>query len=379
MVVDTIVAFDAKTGSRLGRLPAESWAWSQQVGDSGSVKVTVPISEQWASLDIGRLTEPWRTVLAVVNDGRVVHAGPVFQPEWDADSHRLTILCGGFWDFLKRRLVIPYTQHGFSGGIVQGSTSEGYPHSWRLEYRRHTLGSIARALIAETLRWGPLPVVLPNPEVGLNERTYLGPDLVTVAQRISELTEVGNGPEILFAPRLRDGGRRLEWIMQWGSPELVLEEHRWDMRLPSQPITSLKVNGDSALMTGDAWAKGGSQNDDTLLAHSADTWLTNAGWPLLQTADSSHATVSELGTLTGYTKAAIQSRGHLSYTVSFRARRTDELGRDFAGAVTIGDHIHLRVEDPYLGDTRLSLKVLEMSGDQGEWVTFATRPTIEWE
>lgn len=375
---DEVVSFDVVTGRRLGRLPAESWAWTKEVNGSGSLKVVLPASDLWESLNLWELTEPKRTALAVVSGGEVIHAGPVFQPEWDSDAGKLTVLAGGCWDLLADRLVVPYGLRNYAGGTVLGSAESGYPAAWKLEFKNQSLGSIARGLIAESQRIAPLPIALPAVEAGLNERTYNGPDLAPLAQRIKELTEVLNGPEILFEPRLREGGRRLEWVMTWGSPELVTGEHMWDMRLPSHPITGLKVNGDSAGMVTDAWARGGSQDDQTLIAHSKDTFLTDRGWPMIQSADTSHSTVSQLATLTSYTRGMTASRSRLSYTVSFRARRLDELGRDFADAVTVGDHIHLRVADPYLGNDRLALKVLGMSGDAGEWVTFSARPVIDW-
>ena len=63
--------------------------------------------------------------------------------------------------------------------------------------------------------------------------------------------------------------------------------------------------------------------------------------------------------------------------VRLRARRTDEAGYALADALTPGDHVHLRHEDPYLGSGLMRLKALEVSGDEGEWVTVSCREVVE--
>ncbi|ETJ35311.1 hypothetical protein Q604_UNBC10296G0001, partial [human gut metagenome] len=75
------------------------------------------------------------------------------------------------------------------------------------------------------LRSGGAAVVvsplLPAVTGGTHERTYLGADFATVASRLSELTQVIDGPEIIFDPRLAGEGTSLSWHMLTGTPELV--------------------------------------------------------------------------------------------------------------------------------------------------------------
>lgn len=377
--MDVIVSFDTVTGKRLGRLPASSWQWTDEVNRGGSLSVTIGYSEQWKSMDIRNLVAPWRCSLAVISGGLPRFAGPVYKPSWDADRQTLTVVCGSVWDLLKKRLVVPASKRGFTGGAVPGDPDTGFPADWRLQYHSQTLGSIAGRLVENALTFGGLPLVVPGVEWGYHERNYLGPDLAAVEQRIHELTEVIDGPEVRFAPRLKERGRFLEWVMEWGSPELVPGEHRVDMRLPSQPVIGLTVNGDSAGMVTDAWASGGQQEDEALIAHTEDHFLTGLGWPSLQGADASHSTVSSVETLAAYTRGMVASRGQESDSVSFRMRRTDEVGRAFGDAVQAGDHVHLRTADPYMGDGVHALKVLQVGGDEGDWVTVGARPIIDWE
>jgi len=63
--------------------------------------------------------------------------------------------------------------------------------------------------------------------------------------------------------------------------------------------------------------------------------------------------------------------------VSLAVRRIDEGGYLLGDTVTPGDHVLLRMADPYMGNNLLGLKVLETSGDKGDWITCACRELID--
>lgn len=369
--MDVIAIFDTVTGRRLGRLPASSWKWTGELNSSGSASATISLSQDTVGMDLRENTRPWRTILAVIDGDRVRHAGPIYQREWDSDTLTLTLQAGGFWDYLKRRLVLTRQVITYTGGTIPTSEDE-FPAQWKLDLFG-SLGDIARALVEETLQWGTLPVILPPVEGGQNMRTYLGPDFASVGARLEDLTRVIDGPELLFQPRLEDGGARLAFHMLTGSPELVTDTHTWDQRRSATPITGLRITEDASTQTGDAWAKAGAQDDTVLLARTHDTWLEDAGWPLLQSSDSSHTTVSDLATLRSYTQGAVAARTKNTESITFKARRTDEAGGALGDALTVGDHVRLRAADPYLGNVTYALKVIELSGDEGDWVSVGCR------
>lgn len=370
--MDVIEVFDTLTGAYLMRLPASSWSWKEQVNAPGSLSVTVPFTEDTRGMHLRVDTAPWRTILALVSAGRIIHAGPVFKRDWDAAKQVLTLDCGGFQDLLKRRLVLPAALRGFTSATLEGSEN-GLPKDWTLNLAG-SLRNIMRALVLEAKKWGNLPCSVPPPDSsGWNQRSYLGADLATVATRIDDLANVLGGPEYRFTPRLIDGGQRINFLLEMGNPELVTGRHSWDQRRALTPVTDVKVSEDAAEIGTDIWAKAGGQADKILMARSHDTTLERAGWPLLQLADSTHSTVKELDTLKGYAQAGTQSASQSLEAISFKAARWDETGRAFADLVRVGDHLALQLEDEYLGSKRYRLKVLELSGDASEWITFACR------
>ena len=372
-----IQTFDTVTGRRQGTLPASAWQWKRAVSGPGSLSVTVPYTQAVAGRDLRTELSPWRTTVAAVDSTtrRVVAAGMVYARRWDADAARLEISCADMWDLLKLRLAVDHSLDSWTAGTIAGDQGL-YPAPWSTTLTG-SLADIARTLVASTIAAGPLPIILPPTTGGAHERTYQAPDLNTVESRLADLTSVLNGPEIIFQPRLVDGSTALVWHMLTGSPELVVSSHSWDTRRRALPLVSITVDEDASDMVSDSWARGGSQDDKTIISHTHDRWLENAGWPLLQAADTSHASVSEPGTLTAYTQAATVLRSKSTEVVELKARRLDEAGYQLADAVTPGDHLTLRHDDPYLGNGRINLKVLQTSGDASEWVTLSCREVIE--
>lgn len=374
--MDLVTVHDTVTGARLETLPASAWSWRRQVSGAGSLEVTVPWTAGLEGRSLREELAPWRTTLAVTDtvSRRVVAAGVVYARKWDADAQVLTVSCEDLWALLKRRLVLDPSLDSYSGGQVTGKDGV-YPGAWMTRLTG-TLPSIARDLVDLALSAGALPVVLPQRQAGRSVRTYVGPDLATVADRLEDLTGVIDGPELIFDPRLEEGGTGLSWHMLTGSPELVGATHSWDARRRAVPLVDLSVDEDASDMVGDSWARGGSQDDQTLIAHHHDRWLEGRGWPLLQAADTSHSTVSDLTTLAGWARTPTVMRARSTEVVSLKARRTDEAGYALGDAVAPGDHVRLRHDDPYLGFGTISLKVLEVSGDEGEWVTCSCREII---
>lgn len=375
--MDVITVHETVSGRRLEALSASAWSWRRQVSGAGALSVAVPMTQDTVGMDLRTLLAPWRTSLALSDSttGRVIAAGPIYARRWDADSYRLEISCADLWDIFKLRLVLDPSVNSWSTGSVLGQDGT-WPGAWSMSLTG-SMADIARGLLASTLRAGPLPIVLPPITGGDRTRTYGGPDFATVAARLEELTQVIGGPEIIFHPRLVEGSTAVSWHMLTGSPELVVATHSWDARRRAVPLVDITVEEDASDMVGDSWARGGSQDDRTLIAHHHDRWLEDAGWPLLQAADTSHSSVSDLSTLGAWAQSATQMRAHSTEVVQLKARRRDEAGYALADALTPGDHIHLRHEDPYLGSSVIDLKALELSGDQGEWVTVSCREAAD--
>ncbi|MFC4223575.1 hypothetical protein [Lysinibacter cavernae] len=355
-----VLAFETMTGQFIGNIPYTNVVWKKSLNEAGTIDITVDWSREAATWDIRGKTWPWRTLIAVIRGDTILHAGPVVNRSRPRGS--LTIPASGMWEIFKHRLVLNYA---LSSKKVDGQVmiDEDNPApEWKLELTG-SLVDIAVKLVAESLKWGALPITLPPLTGGPNVRVYYGFDLASVDTRLSQLTEVIGGPELRFEPRIGVDGR-LSFAMQ-GSAELIDTVHQWNEIAPGQRVSLASMHEDGSAMTTDHWGLGGGSDDMVLMTRASSDALTRVGWPVMQSADTSHSSVSELPTLRGYVQESL-----------LRGSQTQEVFSLQVGAeqnVKPGDWADLTVEDFYLGHTVLPLKILEVSGDTSDWLTVNAR------
>lgn len=98
------------------------------------------------------------------------------------------------------------------------------------------------------------------------------------------------------------------------------------------------------------------------MARASSGELTAAGWPVLQMADTSHSSVSELPTLKSYASAAVVAGDEPQRTRGLKVRRDVP--------VRVGDWADVRT-----GEGLLELKVTDVSGSAGSpMLTVQCRP-----
>lgn len=343
------------------RVPFTDLAWSEDASQSGQLNLTIAWHRLVATWGARRKLTPWKYCLAVVDDDqRVLFAGPITARQWDGTA--LSVTAADAWGLLAKRLVLPKTLDArWIDGEVLLDEDNPAPH-WILQIRGQSLFGIGAALIRETLKWGDLLIDSPGSESGTNVRTYRAWDFAPVADRLRELTEVRNGPVIRFAPYIRaDGNLRIRY-----TESEARTTHYWIQAAPGQRVSIAQTDEDGASMVTEAYTLGGRHDDIVLAARSRSTTLTSDGFPVLQVADTSHSTVTELATLLGHARRTTDEGALLPEAVSLVVARSLD--------VVPGDWIDLEVKDPYLGETLLPLIVATVSGDATEWQTVGAVP-----
>ncbi|MDU2421306.1 MAG: hypothetical protein E7D48_04215 [Bifidobacterium scardovii] len=365
----TVHAYAAVDGRHLTRLPYASASWSDSINEPGQMSVDMTMSSLSHRLtvdgqSIRAVLRPWRAILAVQRGMHVLHAGPVTGRKWDAANRKLSFTCGGGWTLLGKRLVL---NHKLDASFQDGEIliDEDHPAGdWALKLKG-SYRDIARGIIAETLEWGPLPFALPPVEGGAYTRTYGGWDLATCADRIDDLSNLAIGHEFRFTPRIDDTGS-LSFLLEAGT-ELVDHEYDLDATIPGQRVALGSIDEDGAPMTCEVWAAGGKDNDKTVMARAQlPDQYRDPGLPVMQTSNTSHTTVSKVDTLRAYARAQCALGAWPDETFALT------LGEEFDPHV--GDHLAVRVDDDYLGLTRLELKVTDVSArSDSDWVTVQCR------
>ncbi|MEE8735347.1 hypothetical protein [Bifidobacterium subtile] len=370
LVIDV---FDA-LGYPMFRLPYTSCNWSDTINDPGSLNVDVTYTTTTMKVPKGLYNQLklWGVILAAhrldeqTNTEIVTHAGPLEDYNWDAPNRKLSLSCGGGWSALTKRLAL---NHSLDISWLDGDIliDEEHPAgAWALTLTG-SYSDIMRGLVNESMQWGALPITLPTPEGGTQTITYNGYDLATVASLLDDLTKLADGNELRFDPRIQANGT-LTFDMR-SQPEI--NDHQWlegtelgawDSTVPGQRVVFAGVSGKGAAMTNQVFAIGGKSGDKTVVAR-----VTQKNQPnILQSADKTHTTIVDLKQLRQYAQSGIAYGSYPDET--FKVRVGDEY------PVRPGDWADLKVEDDFMGEQLLKLKVTDVDGsDSNDWLDIQAR------
>lgn len=355
----TVHAYDITTGDHLLRLPYTACSWSEAINEPGSMQVTIDYTRTAIKTGLWDVLRCWRVILAAQRAGRIIHAGPLTDYEWDAENRSLRLTCGGGLTLLTKRLVIGRDLNAaWNDRTVL--VDEQHPAGDMDLTLKGSWADIIRGLTAEALQWGDLPISLPAIQGGDQSRTYYAWDLATTADRITDITKLDDAPELRLDPIERDDGGiayRLNLIRDEDQPT-----HTWTAIAPGQRITYTGVTGDGANMTTQTWLTGGKDNDKTLICRRTAPMLEQTGVMHLMTADTTHTTISDMTTLQQAAIADLAQHAFPAETHKLKAGEEHD--------IHAGDHIDVTVEDDLLGLRTLHLKATGVDGSADtDWQT----------
>ncbi|ACU39454.1 hypothetical protein [Actinosynnema mirum] len=292
---------DTVTGRIIGTAPYEGTpGWQYGVNLGGQVQITVPARKvDRLPADLHAMFEPWRVTLAMVYGRFVVQAGPIMTYRWDDDAGALTVGAGGLWAVLNRRVL----KSSHQGSITEAEAD--------VVLAGLSLGTIAKRLVqhAETSdAYGGLPIAYPDDVTGAHERTYYGYDLAMVGERLTQLTQVDQGPDVELRPRFATAPGFLEWEMRIGAPMLGVSMPQQSVRYGAG-LRRLDVDGDASEQASDVRTPGQGMERALPVGRATDSTLQQVGHPALHSVDRGHTSVTETPTLDGHAAATIALRG----------------------------------------------------------------------
>jgi hypothetical protein len=380
--VTRVLIGDFRTGRRILDLPFSSVSWDKRRNRPETLSVTTTLLDpDVRALDLRNAGSPVKAFMAVLEGDYFCGAGPIWGHEYDQDSGALSMTAAGAGSWLHHRTVLPALAAGIDPALFvvpdPADTSKTMANpALATTVTGAWLGTIMKRLVQQALSWpgGGAPFVLPDDVAGIHERTYDGLDLIPVGEAIEALGDVENGPDHELTPRFASDRLGVEWLLRHGSPTQpqlrATAIHRWDLSAASRSARGLKVTVDGSSMTGLAWATGGRSSDSAIVERFTGNALTAAGYPLLETVDSSHTSVSERATLRSYAAERVrlgQTPGELW---------TFEVRKDSApsfGEYGIGDLCKLIIRnDPFIPDGDYVREIAGLSGDEGDWVKITT-------
>lgn len=372
---------DLRTGRQILDLPVLSGNWERFLNRPESVEATLDMRDpDTIALRPRIAAAPGRAMLACAVGDVVLAGGPVWAHRYSRTTKALKLYASGMWSYFDYRYVLPIVaatigvdQFTIPDPSAAGKTKPNpavgtYLTGW--EY-----GTIAKKWVQQAQAWtgGNVPVVFEADRVGTRERNFEGADFKNVGTVLRQLSQIEGGPDIRFMPRLTADRLGIEFLLQTGtdaSPLLTGGPHLWDVTAPSSPVSAFEVNVDASRLAGTAWATGGRSMDTALVARSIDPTLTDRGYPLLESLDSSHTSVSEQSTLDGYAvEATTLGRTPVeTWDFTVEANQQPMLGSfwegDWCDATVAAYDPETGAGDPYLYEKQESRRrIVSLSGD----------------
>ncbi len=282
--------------------------WTARVNDAGGGRIIVPLLGGARTARVREWCIPWRYSIAVVRGDTVCQAGPIVPYAPATDKRLMTVGFKGFWELLNRRALHNKNWNPAAVKITDPSADISITDS---------LPNIGRTIVDHATNWvyrpgSYLPLDLPAvlPDGGTNVRNYPGYETATAGQRLQELTQVENGPDMYFQPYLTTSGgfRAIRHRMLIGTPLLVQlgGALRFDYR---STLVALSIAGDGSGQANTAFVKGSGNEAGTLFGYATDTTLIDQGWPALDMVDTGHTSASEQATLDGWARADVALYG----------------------------------------------------------------------
>ena len=383
-----LLVAETRTGVIVAELPFTALTWSLPLNDIGTLSATVPIERHIAGMGPWDDKDPrwvlhsvrtgeWKFSLCMVFDQRAICAGPLVTSQ--SNGAEIRFGASELGALLKRRLLIaPGALDPVGAGTNLGPTS---------------LSEIMRLLFAQAVSPtnGPgwdLPLTLPTVDTrGEHVRHYVGSDLAPYWDRIHDLTEVEDGPDLRIDPVLNDAGNLLSWQVRIGQPHLgdLTGAHVWD---EGAGLKVVNVDRDASGMSMSAYVPGQAAPAPAATESSVDTTapqdspkpigiaedlaLVDAGYPILESTYGNHTSVTSETTLTAYAAGYVlaDARPVETWEVVVDATADPRLGHWSVGDVGLFDVRDQLLVDPGLYPRR----IIGASGTAGTDVQLTLAP-----
>lgn len=263
------------------RVEVESMSWSMELNGIESIslklkKSSLPTTNRhfWLA--------PWWAGVVLFYAGVPVVAGPILsRPSESFDS--VSVNCGGIRSTLVKRLV-----------IEEQSDWDNLPKSV-VAYSGLGLGTIAKRVVvkAQQKPSGSLPISFPVPDETAasgadHERTYRGFNLQNVNANdiLTKLSNVINGPDIMFKPRLvRDNQLTFDmWHGTENQPRIPQKfSPVWDTTPAMGQVEDMSVTVTGSYQTSRVFSLGAGTDEGLLIKVATNEAPLQMQYPILET------------------------------------------------------------------------------------------------
>lgn len=312
-----VVTTGQVVGGDLPTIDTPSPTWDQQINQQCAASAQTPIGHKGglSRETLRTIVKPGRFGLAIcygtgTGSDYISQAGTIWSHNLVSENPAILRINGaGMWSMLNARVQIPSTWTP-SMGLTDARSVATYTGSYR---------DIAAAIIRNAVARGQLPIDLPaTPDGGTETETYNGFDLTSAGQRLSELTQQDQGPDVFFRPYFATP-KTIRWQAMIGNPTINNAGNPLLFDHGSNLVTALPTSDGTGLAT-DSYVKGNGTQQAIAWAYANDVSLITGGWPLLDKVDTSHGDNAVQADLNGFAAADQALNGRTVETWDVTAR-----------------------------------------------------------
>lgn len=318
------------TGEIVDELPLAALPqWLSQINADGTWTITTQIGSEddpadpdnvlWDKARLWSvISDSWRFSIAIgwgtgTAADYICQAGPLMSWKLVSEDPPILQLGGaGLWALLRATLQLDADWPGASLGLNGGADTSYTGSLWH----------IARQIMGNAVERNPMPLDISDVPDGDDERNYFGYNLVSAGQRLQELTQVENGPDILLKP-YRTDDNHVRHLALIGTPTIAAGGYPLVFDYPGSAISILPT-GDGSKLSTDSFAVGNGVEYATLWAHSQDDTLPDSGFPNLEMVDTAHTDVSDQNTLQQWADGDQAINGRQVQTWAVKVKMDDE-------------------------------------------------------
>jgi hypothetical protein len=301
----TALAYVTYTGKVYAELAlASTPTWSQGINDEGNFDVSVSLGHTRAYQDTARSVEKtaalsWFSSIAVLYGDTVCIAGPVIKPEINDDGTEMKLRGKGIWEMLNGHLLTHVNYNPLTQSLLSTDADVSYTDS---------LPNIAKSVVRDAMLKPndvatSLPITIePNVGSGSNFREWFGYQFGYVGTRLKDITQVEDGPDVLFTARYNDVSQYVTHRMNVGNPYLVQGGDPVMLDYGSNMI-AVKENLDGEKFAQKYYVKGSGDKRETQYAWNGFNTTISRGYPKREYVDTTHASAEQSDTLQGWANA----------------------------------------------------------------------------
>lgn len=393
----SVYLFQTTTGQLGPRIEPSQLSWEIEINGTENITMTLPKSEIPRFDPKTPYLDPWWGSVVLLWNNRPIVAGPIVTRPVE-DFFTLRVNAKGIRSLLARRQAVQdmtnwsrlsdkdYRSTWSTDGTETGKNQK-VPDPAKSKFREKTYASLARMAVEISTKklGGELPIVYPVPITKFTD-IEKQPDGVVIKEHekphyrrwagyqgmsvnvdavLTELSELDNGPDILFVPKLN--GSRIYWEMWTGKndsfPEFIGDnEPLWDTTSHNGTISNLTLQLSGSKQTNRAFAIGGGSGGAQPMSMAQDTSKFSSGWPLLESFETyTHFTGNSSSTIKSKANELLRAddkpRHQLTGTV--RVEGPPEVGTFWPG------HYGQLITQGWYGlsNGTVRAKILSISGD----------------